>query len=291
MRWFSLSVIPWFRRNSITLVRMMFSLFCIGLVIAKVVKLDEVDFVSVSLLLIAAISFRPTMLGAIPRYVRRFKMGGVDVDLQDQDSVRIQEKLEAVQNKPVPPSEPMPPAPGATTVGEISEIVRTRKIVLHDSNTNEERARLFVAGNGAVNLQLCDSAGEQRAAMWVSQDGEGGIILADNAGLARLLLSGDDTPLVIRDSKDVARAGFVIDDGNEIFFALLSDDGELNCMLKTVTDGGVIRVESRDGNNGAGLVAVNGTPGVLLLRNKATGEMTTLQAGSAAKINKGDSSG
>lgn len=288
---FLLSVSRWFRQNTIALVRMMLSLLCIGLVIAKVVMLSEVDFVSVSLLLLAALSFRPTMLEAIPRYVRHLRMGGMDVDLHDPDSARIQQKFEAAQEKPVPSSEPMPPPSAESIVGEISEIVRTKKIVLHDGNTNEERARLFVAGNGAVNLQLFDSAGEERAAMWVSEDGEGRIKLADNNGIVRLLLSGDDVPLIFRDSKDGARGGLLVGDDNETYFALLNEDGQINCTLKASKDGGMIRVNSTDEKNGAGLAAANGIPGALYLANKSTGESTVLLAGRAAKIEKGDSSG
>ena len=288
---FLLSVSRWFRQNNIALVRMMLSVLCIGLVIAKVLMLSQVDFVSVSLLLLAALSFRPTMFAAIPRFVRRFKVAGVDVDLFDRDSARLQAKLEAAQGKAVPSSEPLPLAPGATTEGEISEIVRTKKIVLYDGNGNEERARLFVDGDGIVNLQLCDLAGEQRATMWVSQDGEPGIVLADNDGVDRLWLGGSDTPVLIHDSKGLVRGGFIVDDDNEAHLVLLSDSGKINCVLYAKEDGGGIRVGSTDGKNSAGLAATNGMSGALYLRNNSSGRVTNMMAGRAAKIDKGDSSG
>ena len=286
------SVSRWFRQNNIALVRMMFSLLCIGLVIAKVVMLSEVDLVSVSLLLLAALSFRPTMFAAIPRFVRRFKVAGVDVDLQDPDSARVQEQFEAAQDKPVPSSEPLPPASAATTEGEISKIVRTKKIVLYDDDGNVERARLCVVGDGAVKLELCDSAGERRAVMWVSPNGEGRIALADNDGIVRVGLSGSETPLVISDSNQVARGGFLVDDNNRVVLALMSDSGEMNCSLNAGTDGGGIKVNSTDNKSHAGLLATNGmSAGALALDNAATGRSTILLAGRAAKIEKGDSSG
>lgn len=283
------SVRRWFRQNGIALVRIMFSLLCIGLAVYKAFKLDEVDFASVIILLLAAFSFRPTMFEAIPRFVRRVKVAGVDLDLHDRDSTHIQEQFDAAQDKSVLPSERMPPTSAASTVGEISEIVRTKRIVLHDGNTNEERARLFVAGSGAVSLQLCDSAGEPRATMWVSEDGKGRVNLVDNRGIMRLLLNGSDSPVIVRDSKDVARGGFFVAD-DEVFFALMGDNGVINCSLKANAEGGVIRADSTDEKSTAGLVAVNALSGALYLGNSSTGEKTTSLAGRAAKIDKGDRS-
>lgn len=279
MRWIS-STLSCVQQNSGTLSRMMFSFLCLGLIITQLIMQREVNFVTLCLLLLAAISFWPRVFTEIPRVVRHLKVAGVDVDLNYPESAHVQEKLREAAEKAE--SEPEPSPTVATTGEDICDIVRTKQIVLHDDNC--ERARLFVGPDGAVSLELCASSGDRGAALWVSADGVGGLTLADDNGLGRLILNGSDVPLRFRDSNAVERGAFVVDDKNETTLSLMNETGEINCLLTANKDGGWIQAISEGRTCRANLFAVKDLPAFLHLSDNVKRVSTKLMAGGGDQI-------
>lgn len=269
------SVFGRLRKHNTAIARIMFSLICLGLVIAKFIVLKEIDFVSLCLLLLAAISFHPTMIAAVPRFLRHIRIGSLDLGLQDPDSSPVQAGLAEVQHKLASSSVPDPPALVAATPGDICDIVRTKQLVLHDDNC--ERARMFVGQNGAVALELCDSSGERRATFWVSKRGVGGITMADENGVWRVAIRGTNEPLAIYDSNNVARTAVIIDE-DEAFLAVMGSNGQICSLVTGDAKGGRVQVHSIDQKSTAGLAAIDGYPGRLGLLDQSGAVSTTIAA-------------
>lgn len=279
MKWYK-SAQSWLHQYGGTLSRITFSIFCIGLVVAKLIIQKEVDFVSVCLLLIAWLSFWPKVFSEIPRYIHRIRAAGVDVELHDPNLTSFDEKLRGAVEMALFEQEPPPAIP--VNDGEISEIVRTKKIVLHDDNC--ERARLFVRSDGAVSLELYASSGEHRAAMLVSSEGIGWFSLTDKNGQRRLTLNGSDTPLQINDESGKTRGTFVIDGSTSAGFGVMNPDENICSVIMASQEGGIIYTHSANHKSSSILAAADEHPGELLLIDGNTSATTKLRAGHAPAV-------
>ena len=281
MQW-NLSVRSLNRQNGEAWVRVLFGVFCIGIIITKIKMEGEFNFVSLSVLFLAAICFFPRVFSKLFGNVRRLKVGSVDIDLHNPMIDHIEEKLKEVDESSA--LEPRSSTIATPHDVDISDVVRTRQIVLHDDN--RERARLSVSNNGSVRLELFDSSGGRRVGIGVSSDGSSMIKLSDNNDVDRLVLRGYDLPISIRDENDKHRIAFLLED-NKGSIGIMNSDEKLCSLLGTLESGGIVFTNSANDKSASGITSVDGSPGALFLIDRAVGVHTMLNAGDIAPVEIG----